>query len=205
VQRNILFLFIFLAMLIILGGVFIVGEIAISKTIEPFIIEIEDKSGITNVVDPSTKAGLSADEALNSHFVVQYVRARETYNLADYQYNYDTIVRLFSQYRVYSSFKTFINNSSQSPVKLYGNNSFTALKIRSVQYFNANEQAPGSGDAKTAQVRFSVLVDGKDDHKVNKIANIKFTYSKSEYKQEERFINPLGFTVIEYRVDDENI
>jgi type IV secretion system protein VirB8 len=196
VQRNILFLFVIIAIASIFAGVFIIGNIAESKKIEPFIVEIEDKTGITNIVNPLTKKELLADTSLNTYFLMKYVRARETYNEVDYEYNYKTILRLLSSSKVYNEFWSNLNNNPKNPITTYGAANSTSLKLRSIQFLE-----PG----KVAQIRFTITESAGQKNTYYKIATINFEYQTLELTNDERQVNPLGFQITNYRADDEII
>lgn len=194
VQRNLLFIFILFMLAFILSGIFIVGQIAASKTVEPFIVEIEDKTGITNVVNPLSRKDLTTDEALNRYFIMNYLRSRETYNVVDYDHSYRSVVRLLSSSNVYSEFRIFLSSNTKSPIISYGTSNSTSLKLRSIQFLD---------QGKTAQVRFTITENSGNKLTFNKIATLSFEYKQMELTNEERQINPLGFQVTNYRVDDE--
>jgi type IV secretion system protein VirB8 len=195
VQRNILLIITILAIVCILIGVFVVGEISLSKSVDPFVIEVEEKSGITNIVTPMESKTLTADESIKRYFIIKYLRARETYDAVDYEFNYSTLVRLFSTYPIYNKFKSFTNDDPRSPIKVYGTLGKTSLKIRSIQFFEEGK----------AQVRFTIIENGLSNASHNKIATLKFQYQKMELSPADLEINPLGFQIIEYRVDDETL
>lgn len=196
IQRNILFIIVLVSIFTITAGLIIIKHIAENKTIEPFVIEVEKKTGITNVVNPANRIDLTTNEALNTYFIIKYLRARETYNIVDYQYNYSTLVRLFSTNAIYFPFRTFVNDNPRSPVRMYGTHISSDLKIRSIQFISS------SGENK-AQVRFTIIENGGQNREFNKIATINFNYVQMEMNTEERYVNPLGFQVTGYRVDDE--
>jgi type IV secretion system protein VirB8 len=194
VQRNVLFLIAIISLATVLMTVIAMKQILDSKSIEPFILTIEDKTGITNVVNPLSRSDLTSNEALNRYFVVQYLRNRETYDPANYDYNYKNIVRLFSTPSIYSGFSIFLNSDPKSPLKMYGQSTSTKLKIRSIQFLD---------QGKTAQVRFTIIENNDEKRSSYKIATIGFVYAQMEMNMEDRYINPLGFQVTVYRVDDE--
>ncbi|AIL65068.1 Type IV secretion system protein virB8 [Rickettsiales bacterium Ac37b] len=196
VQRNILLLLLIIILCALIVSVFTVGTISASKSLEPFVVEIEDKSGITNVVNPFSRKDLTVDNALNTYFLITYMRARETYASSNYEYNYRTIVRLYSTPGVYNSFTRSFQNNPKNPITTYGTNNSTSLKVRSIQFLN-----PG----KTAQVRFTVVENEGSKNSFYKIATIDFEFSQMEMSIEDRFINPLGFQVTNYVVSDELI
>lgn len=192
VQRNIVFLFAIIAIFSILLGVFVIGKIATSRTIEPFIVEIEDATGLTNVVNPMSRRDLSSDEALKRYFIVKFIRARETYSSVELEFN-RRIVRLLGDQTVNNEYVRYIRDNTDAPPTKYGTLNSTSLKIRSIQFLNEN----------TAQVRFTVLEDSGAKLKFPKIATIEFSFTQMELNSEERDVNPLGFQITKYRVDDE--
>lgn len=192
VQRNLLLVLACAMLATILISVFMVGQVTLSKSIEPFVIEVEQRSGITNVVNPLSRQDLLTNEALKSYFLMKYLRAREAYSIVDYEYNYSTVVRLFSTREVYQAFKRAISEDPRSAVTLYGNQVQTILKVRSIQFLDGG---------KTAQIRFTI-VESRGP-KYDKIATIAFDFVQMEMTTEERYVNPLGFQVTGYRVDDE--
>jgi len=192
VQRNLLLVLTCVMLVTILLGVFMVGQVTLSKTVDPFVIEVEETSGITNVVNPISRKDLLTNEALQRYFIIKYLRAREGYSAIDYEYNYSTIVRLFSAPKVYQMFKRSLSDD-RNPIALYGKQGEAVVKLRSVQFL-------GTG---VAQVRFAVL-EPKGVRR-NKIATLDFKFMQMEMTSDERYVNPLGFQVTGYRVDDETL
>lgn len=195
VQRNLLLLLTCVMLLTILIGVFMVGQVTLSKSVDPFVIEVEQRSGITNVVNPLSRQDLLTDEALKTYFIMKYLRAREAYSSIDYEYNYSTILRLLSSREIYQAFKKSLSpDNPRNPLVMYGSQIETTIKVRSIQFLEGG---------KTAQVRFTI-VESKG-LRYDKIATLNFAFIQMEMTTEERYVNPLGFQVTGYRVDDETL
>lgn len=196
VQRNVLLLLLLLLLGVIATSIVAILKISTSKTIEPFVVEIEKKSGIVTLVNPITIKQYSADEVLNNYFIIEYIRARELFDPNSFQYNYYTKVRLFSTQKTYAEFRNLINPSNaNSPFNLYANVSDSELKIRSIQNLS-----PGQ-----VQVRFTLEFNEKNGNTIrkDKIATLLFEYVSMEMNEQQRYINPLGFRVTYYRSDNE--
>jgi type IV secretion system protein VirB8 len=193
VQRNMLLLLLLISTCIILLGVFILGKVASSKSIDPFIVQIEEKTGVTNVVNPLNRRDLLTNEALNTYFVVKYLKAREAYDPSTFEYNYREVARVLSSPQVFRDALNYLN-SPNGPNANKANLSATTVTVRSVQFL----------EPEMVQVRFTVetVSGGK---KVYKIATIRFNYFQMEMNQNERLINPLGFRVTSYRSDNETL
>ena len=79
IQRNFLFIIVLLSVLTIALCVIAIRYIKSTRSIEPFVIEIERKTGVPTVVDPVSAKIYTQDVALKRYFVMQYIRAREEY------------------------------------------------------------------------------------------------------------------------------
>ncbi|QXK92309.1 type IV secretion system protein [Neoehrlichia mikurensis] len=196
VQRNILLLLVMFSVIGIGVSTFIILTISKNRTIEPFVVEIEKKSGITTLVNPISVKQYSADEVLNNYFIIEYIRARELFDPNNFQYNYYTKVRLFSTQDTYNEFRNWIRLSNpSSPVNLYANVASGHIKIRSLQHLN-----PGN-----VQIRFTLEFNVQNGSVIKKdrIATLSFQYTSLEMNEQQRQINPLGFQITYYRADDE--
>ncbi len=199
VQRNFLVLLTIASLVGIVVSVLAVIKVTSSKTIEPFVIEIEEKSGITNVIRPLLTQEFTGNEALRRYFIMKYLNARETYDGGSYQYNYFTVVRLLSAGDVYSEFRRFATSDTPgSPVRLGPRGSKT-IKVKSISPTPAGTQGQTGF---TYQVRFTQI---SQEGQKNLIAIINFDFIDLNLTTEERDINPLGFEVLGYRVDEETL
>src|SRR5687768_13777752 len=91
VQRKILVFITALSLLASLVTVVVIAQLTPLKTVEPFVIQVDQKTGITQTVNQATVKEITANESVNNFFIVQYIRARENYLAADLARNY-TIV-----------------------------------------------------------------------------------------------------------------
>jgi type IV secretion system protein VirB8 len=150
------------------------------------------------LVDPVTVKQYSADKVLNNHFIAEYIKAREVFDKYNYNYNYYTKVRLFSSPNVYNEFRNYIGSQNMDDLfNLYSGFVKSEFKIRSIQKLYDD----------TFQVRFTVEFTRKDGSSVrkNKIVIMSYNYASLEMNDQQRYVNPLGFQVTSYRVDDEYV
>lgn len=197
-QRNILLLFSLILLVTISISIVAVFKISTISTIEPFVIEINKKSGIVQLVDSVTVKQYSADETLTNHFIIEYIKAREVFDPYNYNYNYYTKVRLFSSSNVYNEFKNYIKSQNLGDF-INRDTDFTKydLTIRSIQKL----------DNDIFQIRFTIDSIQKDGNfiKKNKIVIMSHRYASLKLDDQQRYVNPLGFQVVSYKVDDEYI
>lgn len=210
VQRNLLLLLLLLSVVMVIFSSIIVGNVSSSFKIQPFVIEVEDKTGITNIVNPLANRELISNEVLNKYFLMKYIKARESYNFQTWKYNYLTVVRLLSSGGVYGTFRRFINSSSDSPLALYGSQISTYVVFRSIQFFPPSNDESGVPNDPKAIVRFTIfsesgnLKSATTGNRIHKIVTLTYNYQQTEMNDDERAENPLGFYITSYRADIEN-
>ncbi|MEZ5691931.1 MAG: type IV secretion system protein [Rickettsiales bacterium] len=195
-QRRLLIVITILSMVSTLVVMTIVAQLTPLKGVEPFLIQVEPKSGITQVVDPFTVKEVTGLEAVNNYFIVKYIRARESYNVRDISDNYTTVRVMSERNNVYSKFRREANpNNPNSVAARMGGTGSRSVKFKSITYIKPNR----------AQVRLLVEETAANGLTLqsHKIVTILFEYRKLALTSEERYINPLGFHVLDYRVDDD--
>jgi type IV secretion system protein VirB8 len=196
VQRNIFFLLLIFCLVLVLIAILAVSRISTSKSFEPFVIQIEENTGVAKVVNPVSSDILSGNEALNQYFIKRYLIARETYNPVDFDTQARQIVRLFSSSAVFWQYLGLLRDDTKNPQAKYGDRNTTYLRIKSWSKLD--------GDGKKYMVRFSVHEVSGPRNVYNKLAIIEVNYFPMSLKDEDRDINPVGFQVTGYRVDDDN-
>ncbi|MFQ3307499.1 MAG: type IV secretion system protein VirB8 [Candidatus Midichloriaceae bacterium] len=167
-----------------------------TQSISPFVIEIEEKSGIPTVVKPLSIKTYSSNEAIRRYFIVKYIRAREGYLSSTFNSDYFDVVRVLSNSDVYyGDYRPKFNTSNpSSPYNLYGASSHRNVGIKSIIF-------PSST---SAQIRVKLTVSGQVNMEMNKIIYMEFDFFNLKMNDSDRLINPLGFQVTLYRMDDEN-
>ncbi|XVN43100.1 MAG: VirB8/TrbF family protein [Candidatus Rickettsia vulgarisii] len=194
VQRNILLAFSLLLILLIIMSISAVIYIVNSREFSPFVIQINDSTGMATVVNPVSSTILDGNEALAKYFLKRYLVARETYNPVDFDTEARKTVRLLSTSPVYYAYLGYIKNKDYDPALKYAQNNTTFLTIKSWSKLDQNKYI----------IRFSVTETVGNKSVFNKIAVISFSYVAMELTDADRDINPVGFQVNGYRVDDDN-
>ncbi len=134
IQRNFLSLLVFLLALVIFSGLIYINQISQNKSIEPFIVEIEEKTGIPTVVDQVSTKEYVADEVIQEYFIYSYIKARQGYDYRTYSYDYHKVVRLLSSAKIYGSFRRTVSaRNENSPVNLYARAIRLVPVIKSIQ------------------------------------------------------------------------
>lgn len=153
-------------------------------------------SGAVSIPTPVKGDGsITFDESLQKYFLAKYVIARETYDTADLANNYHAVA-LMSDPDIAREFKQAIASSNpHSPIAVYGHRTKRTIRIKSISFLNDH----------MAQVRITALEKSGSGSAVESqwISLVGFRFGKAAGLDSERFINPLGFFVTHYRIDQE--
>ncbi|KPH82650.1 VirB8/TrbF family protein, partial [Bosea vaviloviae] len=68
-----------------------VAALAPLKTVEPFVIRVDNATGIVETVSALGTSPRSYDEAVTKYFLGRYVRSREGYSQAEAASNFQTV------------------------------------------------------------------------------------------------------------------
>lgn len=196
VQRNLLSLFALFAMIAVTISVIFVKQVTASKSLEPYVIEIEEKTGIPVVVSKLSESDFTANVTLKRYFLYSFVKAVEGYNPSTYKEDYKKAM-LFSDPKVFRQIKPRISTGNpNSPVSKMGKKGMIVLKLKSIQFMDPN----------SVQIRMRLETKGRSGGfkpQRDVVAYVKFKFANLNLTLEERFVNPIGFQVEEYSVDDE--
>jgi len=208
VQRNILALITLLALVCSIAATFSISQLVPLKSVEPFVIQVDQKSGITQVVDPLKAKELTANEAINQYFMVQYIRARESYlGSPDRNYYNYNLVRVLSDPVVFSRYQhEIILSNPDSPGSRLGSSGSREAHIESIKFLDRRE-LPAGEESRRYLVKALVTekAGGVLPKNMQKLILIEFKYTELELSIEDRYLNPIGFRVLSYRIDDDNL
>lgn len=169
------------------------------KTVEPFVLRVDNTTGFVDKVEPYNVNRNTVNEAVIRYFLARYIENREGYEWFTVQNMYD-YVESTSGKSVFDAYKNYMM-SEYSPVKKLAKSLKMQVKVNGITFL----------DNDTAQIRFTKMIadpDGKQatGYQVTKwLATVKFDFSKKITTEQQRLLNPLGMSVISYRVDAEVI
>ena len=166
------------------------------KTVVPYTLMVDKTTGYVQALKPLDKTGIAPDAALTQSFLVQYVIARESFDIATLSANYRKVA-LFSADAARSSYlQTMQVNNPTSPLILYPRTSVVDVRVRSLSPLGPN----------AALVRFDTVrsdANARAEPARPFVAIVRYRYSNAPMSLEDRFVNPLGFEVTSYRKDPE--
>lgn len=166
------------------------------KTVEPYTLLVDKQTGFVQAVKPLEAPRIAGDTALTQSFLVQYVIARESFDIDALQANYRKVA-LWSAESARSRYIAGMQASfPDSPLNRYPRSTVIETTVKSVSTLG-----PGA-----AMVRFETRrTDQGTQPRVTGswVAVIRYRYSGEPMRVEDRYTNPLGFQVLRYRRDAE--
>lgn len=168
------------------------------KTVEPYTLMVDKTTGYVQALKPLEQSKVAPDAALTQSFLVQYVIAREGFDMATLNANYRKVA-LFSTDSARSSYLQQMQASNPaSPLALYPRTTIVDVRVKSVSPIGPNAEL----------VRFETVradAGAQPQPPAAWVAVVRYRYSNAPMSLDERFINPLGFQVTSYRKDQEAV
>jgi type IV secretion system protein VirB8 len=112
----------------------------------------------------------------------------------DFDTQAKTTVRLLSANSIYWDYRGYLKNEDVNPSIKYGQKNTTFLLVKSWSNLSENKYI----------LRFSINETAGSRSVFNKIAIVEFKYVPMELTAKDKDINPIGFQVTGYRVDDDS-
>ncbi|MGZ8284016.1 MAG: virB8 family protein [Allosphingosinicella sp.] len=167
------------------------------KTVEPYTLLVDRTTGYVQALKPLDADKVAPDAALTQSFLVQYVIARESFDIDTVTANYNKVAA-WSAEQARSGYLSSVQVSNpQSPLVLYPRSTVIETRVKSVSPLGRN----------VALVRFDTIrrdAGGQVQAPRSWVSVIRYRFSGEPMKLEERFVNPLGFRVLRYRRDAES-
>lgn len=168
------------------------------KTVEPYTLLVDRHTGYVEALQPLERQTISADAALTRSFLVQYVIAREGFDLSGVRTDYRKVA-LWSAPNERTRYTSAMQATNPaSPFVLLPPGAQVDVTVKSVSSL---------GPA-TSLVRFQTArsdASGQGLPPRDWAAVISYRYSGAPMSAEDRLLNPLGFEVMRYRRDAETI
>ena len=205
-QRDVLSAVTMIALLLAAASVLTVMWLTPYKSVEPFVIQIDEKSGIVQRVDPVERNEFTSNESIDRYFVAQYIRAREGYVPGTFTMNYEA-VRVMSAPRIFQEYAREVGRGNpDSVLNKLGNAARRKVTFKNINFVSRKNAQAAESKVALARIRLNDLsnIPGlvKEEHSV---VTLQFRYANLVLNEEERFMNPLGFLVEEYQKEQEVI
>lgn len=163
------------------------------KRVEPFVIRVDNATGIVDVVNTLRTSSNTYDEAVSKYFLGRYIRAREGYAPTTFGLAYQEAGYLSSMQMRTALFDEFNPQNPSSPVNIYKQGEAT-VQIKTIAFIKPN----------IASVRYLKKTTASDREALTHwVATIEFRYLNAPETEDARQFNPLGFQVVGFRTDPE--
>lgn len=191
--------------LILAGGYFLFLPL---KEKVPYLVMADPYTGTASVARLSGNfqdRDITTEEAINKSNVAQFVLARESYDSGLIgQRNWRTTLSMAGPAVSPAYIALHSESNPERPFRLYGGASSVRTRILSIVLIGGGPGKRPTG----ATVRFQRSLYDKARGRLqpldSRIATLEFTYNPDlRLSEEDRLLNPLGFRVTNYRVDDD--
>lgn len=176
-------------------SVFAIAGLTPLKTVEPFVVRVDNSTGIVDVVSALTATAGTYDEAVTKYFAAKYVRAREVMSGARHK---KTSARspFYRPNRNRRASQPCIGAATRIASKRLRPNCHGEDRYRVDLLINQN----------VVSVRYMrTTTRGEEVRTTHWVATLTFSYVNAPMSSTDRLVNPLGFVVSEYRADPEEV
>ncbi|WP_257812734.1 virB8 family protein [Aggregatibacter actinomycetemcomitans] len=186
---------------LVLGAVIV--SILPLREVVPFLIR-DNGTGIPDVITRLDVETLTTDDAMDKHFISQYIKTREGYYFNTLQQEYE-LTQMMSSDEVAKDYRSIYEGKNARDQKLGSSNT---VKPEIISIVLSKKEVGTDGQASniaTARVRLIQrnLSTGEETAK-NIVVSLTYEYLPVKNMIEGfRMDNPLGFIVTHYRVDNE--
>ncbi|EHT9070978.1 virB8 family protein [Campylobacter jejuni] len=167
------------------------------KTIEPYLIRVDNTTGMVDILTMLDEKEISSNEALDKYFISQYVKAREGYYYELLNQDY-LLTQLMSSEKVANEYRAWYEGENARDQILKNSNEVN-VQILSIVLGNSN-------GVKTSTIRAKIITKNLNTRGLSestKVITLSYDYILAKASEENRILNPLGFKVTNYRIDEE--
>lgn len=196
IQKNILFILSIFLSVGILVSVLLVKYVYENRSVEPYLVEIDRKSGIATIVESETVRQFTASEVIRESFVVKYIKLREGFRASTVDEDKD-LIRAMSTVDTYNYYTKNQGRYGVGDIKDSERGAAVGVTIRSILF-----TSPKTVEAKITRY---VVIDGNIIRKRYFKVRIVFDFFDLDLSIDDRYLNPLGFQVVGYDSTEEKV
>jgi type IV secretion system protein VirB8 len=185
------------------GAIAVVQAIALAalvplKQVLPYTITVDRQTGQIQTTPGLSLPQLSESDAVRQAFLAQYVLARETFDLTDYQENYRRTL-LWSDGQAAESYRADWDRDNPNGVQArYRASTIVRVIVSEVRLLSPE----------TALIRFETeQTEGGSASGLRQpwSASVRFSAAGRPLNAQDRLLNPLGFRIEAYRRDAQTV
>lgn len=190
----------FLAMLLLAMAIAALLLLMPLKRVDPFVIRVDSTTGLVDIV-PVYMGGGTLPETVTRYFLEHYIRTCERFNFSTAESDYEECGAFHTPQRNQLWYAAWAKTNPESPLNLYKDGTTIQARVTSVSFFTR-----GDGMTDVAQVRYvkAKRQAGSAEEQVSHwIATLRYAYAKPSSEPKTRGWNPLGFKIIDLRIEPE--
>ena len=162
------------------------------KTVEPFVVRVDNSTGIVDVVSALT-GPQTYDDQVKRYFAAKYVQGREGFVGSEAQPTFKAVTLMSAAAEQQRFVEGYRGSNPLSPQVVF-KGATSRVAVKSISMLATN----------VAAVRYLRTVTRAEDVKTTHwIATLTIRFSGEPMSSGDRLINPLGFQVVDYRADPE--
>lgn len=165
------------------------------KTSVPFVIKEEVSGAVTTVAPLTGDNSVTYQESARKYFLARYVISRETYDPAGLADNYTSVGLMSDPEEAQEFNKSIAQANPHSPIRVFGQAIKRSIRVKSISFLNE----------RLAQIRLTASDKSRSGTETTSewVALVGFRFGPASSSESDRLINPLGFYVVSYRLDQE--
>lgn len=171
------------------------------KTVEPFVIRVDTRTGIVDTVPQYTGTG-QVEDIITRFLLTRYVLTCQRYYFEVAESDYFECGS-FHTARANQAWAALWNRSNpDSPLNKYGEDTHIRVQVSGVTFLST------PGIARLAQVRYLTARrrgDTGPEVLTHYMATVRYEYGKPSEDVQRRQWNPLGFRVLEFKPEVEAV
>ncbi|EAB5333148.1 type IV secretion system protein, partial [Campylobacter coli] len=153
------------------------------KTIEPYVIRVDNTTGMVDILTMLDEKEIKANEALDKYFISTYVKAREGYYYDLLNQDY-LLTQLMSSEKVANEYRALYEGDNARD-QILKNSNEVSVQILSIVLGESN-------GVKTATVRAIITtknLTSKGTTQATKVITLSYDYILAKASEENRFLN----------------
>ncbi|EDO9243068.1 type IV secretion system protein, partial [Campylobacter coli] len=153
------------------------------KTIEPYVIRVDNTTGMVDILTMLDEKEIKANEALDKYFISTYVKAREGYYYDLLNQDY-LLTQLMSSEKVANEYRALYEGDNARD-QILKNSNEVSVQILSIVLGESN-------GVKTATVRAIITtknLTSKGTAQATKVITLSYDYILAKASEENRFLN----------------
>jgi type IV secretion system protein VirB8 len=170
------------------------------KHVEPFLVRVDSRTGIVDVVPPYNGTA-TLDETITRYLLTHYVTTCERFNWSTAESDYEECAAFHGAQRNQQWATAWATSNPASPLNVYKDGTSVRVEVQGVTFFT---RANGIGDL--GQVRYLKAMrraNGAEELRSQWIATIQYAYVAPATDPRRRLRNPLGLRIVEFRAEAE--